>query len=103
MKVVTELSRPRRSLSLGDADLVELKRVVASLPGGWSVATEYAEDGVCYAGLIDPFGDGYAFAFLLERRADGIGVVHASGVVLASGCQRVGEAMAAVRRMIPRY
>jgi hypothetical protein len=87
------------TLELTAAELFEITRRVASLPGGWSAVDQCTHDGHCYAGLIDPDGDGRV-AVIIARDRDGLYVARASGEVVARGCASVTEALAAVRVML---
>jgi hypothetical protein len=64
------------TLELTAAELFEITRRVASLPGGWSAVDQCTHDGHCYAGLIDPDGDGRV-AVIIARDRDGLYVARA--------------------------
>jgi hypothetical protein len=87
------------TLELTDAELFEITQGAASLPGRWSATGQCTSDGISYAGLIDPDGDGRV-AILIARDADGLFVARASGEVVARGCANITEALAAVRWLL---
>jgi hypothetical protein len=77
-------------------ELFEITQAATALPGAWSVSGQCTDDGTCYAGLVDPEGDGRT-ALLIARDADGLYVAKASGETVARGCSSITEALAAVR------
>lgn len=77
-------------------ELFEITQAATALPGAWSVSGQCTDDGTCYAGLVDPEGDGRA-ALLIARDPDGLYVAKSSGETVARGCASVTEALAAVR------
>jgi hypothetical protein len=84
------------TLTMTPIELFEITQAATALPGAWSVSGQCTDDGTCYAGLIDPEGDGRT-ALLIARDADGLYVAKASGETVARGCSSITEALAAVR------
>jgi hypothetical protein len=87
------------TLELTTAELFEITQGAASLPGRWSATGQCTSDGISYAGLIDPDGNGRV-AILIARDTDGLYVARASGEVVARGCASITEALAAVRWLL---
>ena len=84
------------TLDLIAAEVFEISQGAASLPGRWSAISQCTHDGITYAGLIDPEGNGRV-AVLIARDIDGLYVARASGEVVARGCARVTDALTAVQ------
>jgi hypothetical protein len=89
----------RATLDLTAAEVFEITLGVASLPGRWSATSQCTNDGISYAGLIDPDGNGRP-AVLIARDIDGLYVARANGEVVARDCASVTEALAAVRWLL---
>jgi hypothetical protein len=87
------------TLDLTAAEVFEISRGAASLPGRWSAISQCTNDGLTYAGLIDPEGNGRV-AVLIARDIEGLYVARASGEVVARGCASVTDALTAVRWLL---
>ena len=87
------------TLDLTAAEVFEISQGAASLPGRWSAISQCTNDGITYAGLIDPEGNGRV-AVLIARDIDGLYVARASGEVVARGCASVTDALTAVQWLL---
>jgi hypothetical protein len=87
------------TLDLTAAEVFEISRGAASLPGRWSAISQCTNDGITYAGLIDPEENGRV-AVLIARDIEGLYVARASGEVVARGCASVTDALTAVRWLL---
>jgi hypothetical protein len=87
------------TLTMTPIELFEITQAATALPGAWSVSGQCTDDGTCYAGLIDPEGDGRT-VLLIARDPDELYVAKSSGETVAHGCASITEALAAVRWML---
>ena len=90
---------PYPTLDLTAAEVFAISQGAASLPGRWSAISQCTNDGITYAGLIDPAGNGRV-AVLIARDIEGLYVARVSGEVVARGCANVTDALTAVRWLL---
>ena len=86
------------TLDLTAAEVFEISQGAASLPGRWSAISQCTNEGITYAGLIDPAGNGRV-AVLIARDIEGLYVARASGEVVAR-CAIVTESLSAERWLL---
>jgi hypothetical protein len=87
------------TLDLTAAEVFEISQGAASLSGRWSAVSQCANDGMTYADLIDPAGNG-RIAVLIARDIEGLYATRASGEVVARGCANVTDSHTAVRWLL---